>query len=144
MGKEIKIKRKRIITTTKKMVELETTPNVSSDEADSIPPELNDAKFLFVRHAQSLANIASNTMDQSLIDAELSPEGIQQCQESETYQYLQEMNFDQVLVSPLRRAMLTAYNLLKDHPDFATIKFVIAPHCRENMSGNSDVPLPYS
>ena len=54
------------------------------------------------------------------------------------------MNFDQVLVSPLRRAMLTAYNLLKNHPRFATIKFVIAPHCRENMSGNSDVPLPYS
>ena len=126
------------------MVDQETTPNVSSDEADSIPPELNDAKFLFVRHAQSLANIASSPMNQSLIDAELSPEGIQQCQESETYQYLQEMNFDQVLVSPLRRAMLTAYNLLKDHPSFATIKFVIAPHLRENMSGNSDVPMPYS
>ena len=45
------------------MVEQDTTPNVSSDEADSIPPELNDAKFLFVRHAQSLANIAPNSMD---------------------------------------------------------------------------------
>ena len=54
----------------------DATENVSSDEAESIPPELNDAKFLFVRHAQSLANIASNTMDQSLVDAELSPEGI--------------------------------------------------------------------
>ena len=54
------------------------------------------------------------------------------------------MDFDLVLLSPLRRAQMTAYHLLKDHPRFSTIEFVLVPFCREHLNWGSDVPLPYS
>ena len=44
----------------------------------------------------------------------------------------------------MRRAMQTAYHLLKDHPQFATIKFVVEPLCRENIQGTCDIPSTHS
>ena len=48
------------------------------------------------------------------------------------------------MISPMRRAMQTAYHLLKSHPQFATIKFVVEPLCRENIHGTCDIPSTYS
>ena len=48
------------------------------------------------------------------------------------------------MISPMRRAMQTAYHLLKSHPQFATIKFIVEPLCRENIHGTCDIPSTYA
>jgi hypothetical protein len=45
-----------------------------------------------------------------------------------------------VLVSPLRRALETAYHAFKNHPTFDKIKFVIVPSMRECINISSDIP----
>ena len=79
-----------------------------------------------------------------LIDAEISEKGISDCERSVTRTYLQQMDLQCVIVSPLRRCMQTAYHLLKDHPSFSTIQFVLLPYCREHLHTSGDVPLPLS
>ena len=54
------------------------------------------------------------------------------------------MKFKSVLVSPMRRCQQTAYHLLKDHPEFQNIQFVLVLYCREHLHTSGDVPLPYS
>jgi hypothetical protein len=49
-----------------------------------------------------------------------------------------------VFVSPLRRAVETAWRLFKNSPNFEKIKFFILPLLRENMHTTCDVPLPFS
>ena len=56
--------------------------------------------------------------DPTLCDAELSNEGIEQALTSDAKQQLASMKLDYVIVSPMKRAIQTAYYLLKDHPDF--------------------------
>lgn len=46
-----------------------------------------------------------------------------------------------MLVSPLRRAIETAYNVFKTHPDFDQIKFVLVPDMRESMNIVGDMPI---
>jgi hypothetical protein len=48
-----------------------------------------------------------------------------------------------VLVSPLRRALQTAYLLFKDHPYFRSIRFVVNPDLREVMHTVCDIPDSY-
>ena len=40
----------------------------------------------------------------------------------------------------MRRAMHTAYLLLKDREDFASIQFIVNPLCRELLGAAGDVP----
>mmetsp|Transcript_39569 Transcript_39569/g.51840 ORF Transcript_39569/g.51840 Transcript_39569/m.51840 type:complete len:141 (+) Transcript_39569:220-642(+) len=49
-----------------------------------------------------------------------------------------------VIVSPLRRAMQTAYLLLKDRPDFEQINFIVNPLCREHLHTAGDVPSTHA
>ena len=44
-----------------------------------------------------------------------------------------------MLVSPLYRALQTAYLTFKDHPDFENIKFVVVPSMRESINISSDL-----
>jgi broad specificity phosphatase PhoE len=115
-----------------------------------IPHEIANSHYLFVRHGESEANVASRTIgkanlsDSKLYDARLTQAGIAQCEESITRDYLHETALEYVMVSPMRRAMQTAYHLLKDHPQFATIQFIVEPLCRENIHGTCDMPSTYS
>lgn len=45
-----------------------------------------------------------------------------------------------VFVSPLRRALQTAYLLFKDHSQFSSINFVVHPMLRENTHTVCDIP----
>ena len=45
-----------------------------------------------------------------------------------------------MLISPLRRALQTAYLVFKDHPNFHIIKFIVHPMLRENMHTVCDIP----
>ena len=40
--------------------------------------------------------------------------------------------------------MQTAFYLLKDHPDFKNIQFVLVPHRREHLDAISDIPQSFS
>ena len=76
--------------------------------------------------------------DMYYLDSPLNKAGIQQCKESEAIKVLP--NLEVVFVSPLRRALETAYFMFKDHPNFKTIQFVVHPHIREPISMPSDLP----
>jgi broad specificity phosphatase PhoE len=52
-----------------------------------------------------------------------------------------QLDFKIVLVSPLRRAIQSAYFIFKEHPHFAQIRFVLAPLARERLSGAGEIPL---
>ena len=54
------------------------------------------------------------------------------------------MELDVVLVSPMRRCQETAYLLLKGHPRFDQIKFILTPQCREWLHTAGDIPRPLS
>jgi len=41
----------------------------------------------------------------------------------------------------LRRTLQTAYNVYKNHPNFARIKFVLVPSLREAMDIACDIPI---
>ena len=40
--------------------------------------------------------------------------------------------------------MATAHHLLKAHPSFCTMQFVLEPLCREHLHTSGDIPLPHS
>ena len=54
---------------------------------------------------------------------------------------LSQMNLACVVVSPMRRALQTAYYLLHERPDFADILFILHPLCREHLHHAGDIPL---
>jgi broad specificity phosphatase PhoE len=45
-----------------------------------------------------------------------------------------------VFVSPLRRALQTAYLVFRRHPNFGNIRFIVHPLLRENMHTVCDIP----
>ena len=49
------------------------------------------------------------------------------------------MELSTVVVSPMRRTMQTAYHVLKDHPKFSSLKFVLMPICREHIWTVGDI-----
>lgn len=107
---------------------------------------IKKAKYLFIRHAHSTGNEgyelhgAESWSMEKLIDAKVTDFGEQQCYQSATKEYLTQIPFDTVLVSPLRRCIQTANYLLKDHPRFNEIKFIIVPYIREHLHTSGDIP----
>jgi len=71
-------------------------------------------------------------------DSELSEEGLLVCEEKQ--ERFNQLKVHTVFVSPLKRAVQTAYNLFKNHPDFESIKFIILPSLREIMNHSSGIP----
>ena len=45
-----------------------------------------------------------------------------------------------VFVSPLRRALQTAYYVFWNHPNFDDIKFIVVPKLKEGLKTCSDIP----
>jgi len=48
--------------------------------------------------------------------------------------YLRNIDFEAVFVSPLGRAIQTAYHLFKSHPNKKAIKFIVLPQLAEILS----------
>ena len=71
-------------------------------------------------------------------DCPLSDIGVQQCERAN--EYAKELKVKYVFVSPLRRALETAWRVFKDHP--SPIKYVILPDLRENQHSTCDIPNP--
>jgi bisphosphoglycerate-dependent phosphoglycerate mutase len=58
--------------------------------------------------------------------------------------YASQLDLHTVFVSPLRRALQTAHYLLKDHPNFSKIKFIMHPDLREHIYSVGEIPLDLS
>jgi len=78
-------------------------------------------------------------LNPELVDAPLSDTGVKQCLEA-SMRAASVAHLKTVFVSPLRRALQTAYLLFKEHPEFREIKFILTPLLRENMHTVCDIP----
>jgi broad specificity phosphatase PhoE len=115
------------------------------------------SKVILIRHANTVCNarvaalqkeneIRGTTLgewmdlysDTSVYDNKLTERGIEQCRLGNIH--AKKVNFKYVWVSPMRRALETAYLIMKDHPNFGEIKFIIHPDIREKLGGADDVP----
>ena len=112
---------------------------------------LKDSRVLLLRHANSKFNIPYDDciskygykqevlnlfLDDKYIDAPLTDFGIEQCLYAS--KIANQIEFDTVFVSPLKRAIQTAYYLLNSHHDFDKIKFVMHPGIREHIFGTGE------
>ena len=77
-------------------------------------------------------------LSSTLIDCGLSKKGIDQC--SIAAQFVSQINFEQVHVSPMRQALESAYHLFKDHKNFEKIRFIVSPLLREKVMVAADLP----
>jgi phosphohistidine phosphatase SixA len=57
--------------------------------------------------------------------------GLKECEEGQ--KEANSLKVHTVFVSPLRRALQTAYHLFKNHPNFSNIKFIIVPKAKEGI-----------
>ena len=89
---------------------------------------------------EALTNLSFDT---ALLDCPLSELGRAQCMKAQT-EARQLKEVKTVFVSPLRRALQTAYLVFKDHPNFKNIKFIMHPDLREVAHTVCDVPDSYS
>ena len=51
-------------------------------------------------------------------------------------------NLKVILISPLRRALQSAYFVFKDHPNFKNVKVILVPDLRESLQCTEDIPAP--
>lgn len=71
-------------------------------------------------------------------DCNLADKGLQQCENLQDV--ANELNVHTVFVSPMKRALLTAYHVFRNHPNFDSIKFVVVPQMREKLKSVWDIP----
>ena len=107
-------------------------------------------KVILYRHSTSIANIKFNKkgvtqdelkeLDWSEVerDSELADVGIDLCISKQ--RIFNSINIHTVFVSPMRRALQTAYYTFKNHPNFDKIKFIIIPKARESINFASAIP----
>ena len=103
-----------------------------------------NGKFLFIRHGQTYFNKYSKERgsknvktDKNLLDSELSEEGIEEGKKfSEFYK---QFKIEEIYVSPLYRALQSAYYLFKDHPDKNNIIIKVHPLLTEITNAVHDI-----
>lgn len=114
----------------------------------------NSCQVILLRHAKSVSNckrqaikavkgfdkstIIKVRVDKELRDSPLSEIGIEQCEKVQDS--FNNIKVHTVLVSPLRRALQTAYHVFKSHPNFNKIKFVVVPKMREIINTTQSFP----
>ena len=107
----------------------------------------NKNSIYLIRHGESKFNLASQEsrlkeegieyrFRKDLIDCELTELGIQQAKEAG--EKLKDVNISLVLVSPLRRALQTAYYAFNDHPSKPKFKVILLG--REVMASSCSFP----
>ena len=116
------------------MVELSST--LSTEElmsklsitTDPVPmPSAEGSPYIQIRHALSEYNVREKIfrvmpevgdefkIDRELFDPSLHRIGVAQCEAY--HSQINKVNFIKVFVSPMRRAMLTAIHMFKNHPN---------------------------
>ena len=111
----------------------------------------NNSQVFLLRHATTDINLVTQRLASSNASKEeyvaewfnvkyrdwgLADVGIEECEK--TSDIAKSLTIHTVFVSPLIRSIQTAYHLFKDHPNFASIKFVIVPKAREEFLSTDD------
>ena len=114
---------------------------------------ISSSKVLLLRHANSEFNYEMSELmktdpsedelrqirtKKELRDAPLSQLGIKQWEKAQSV--ANSLKVEVVVVSPLRRAIETAYYVFKTHPNFENIKFILLPKLREALDTTCDIP----
>lgn len=105
-----------------------------------------------IRHAQSTYNDAyeiyekeggtdPNTQEE-YIDTMLTAYGVIQCQMNKETVQRSLPKLSIIYVSPLRRALETAYQLFCDHPNRGNIRLILDPDLREMIYSPSGIAYP--
>ena len=129
---------------------------------DRLDNSLTDSKFIIVRHANSSFNYMMSNLPEhgellegeihpaeiegvtnlDHLDAVLSEVGVMQASDHAEIADLMP-GITTVLVSPLRRALETAYLLFKNTSYFNSLNFVVVPLLRENLHTVCDIPQDF-
>ena len=114
-------------------------------------------KIIFIRHAMSIENEKINSiynnnenikqeeilkeinLDKKMIDIELNEKGKIQCKKIQ--KKINKINFDIVLISPLRRTLETCNLIFEHYKKKNYIKFLLFPFIREKLISSSDLPI---
>ena len=103
-----------------------------------------NGKFLFIRHGQTYYNKKSKELgsqkvklDPNLLDAELTEEGIEDG--IKFSKFYEQFEIEEIYVSPLYRALQSAYYLFKNHPQKDKIIIKIHPLCTEITNAVHDI-----
>ncbi|CAI2373423.1 unnamed protein product [Moneuplotes crassus] len=112
------------------------------------------SQVILLRHANSEYNFEYGKMSlrnysiederilrvrKDLRDAPLSDLGLQQCKEAQPMANRLDVGY--VFVSPMKRALETAYNVFLSHPNFDNIKFIVLPMLKEAIDTTCDIPM---
>ena len=103
-----------------------------------------NGKFLFIRHGQTYYNKKSKELgsqkvklDPNLLDAELTEEGIEEG--IKFSKFYEQFEIEEIYVSPLYRALQSAYYLFKDHPEKNNIVIKVHPLLTEITNAVHDI-----
>ncbi|EAS00391.2 histidine phosphatase family (branch protein 1) (macronuclear) [Tetrahymena thermophila SB210] len=116
----------------------------------------NNQEIILIRHGLSYYNYVSSDFyyrtgfsfsekpsrdvyqtNPAFIDSELHPYGVLMSENCAKNLY--DINISVVFISPLARALQTAFHLFKSHPNQANIKFVVLPDLTEILSKVQDI-----
>lgn len=124
-----------------------------SQDASDLEILNNGSQVILLRHANSQYNFEYDKLTErdftdedykslrirkDLRDAPLSELGIQQCMNAQAM--ANKLKPKYVIVSPLRRALETAYYTFNTHPNFDSIQFILLPVLKEGLDTACDIP----
>ena len=127
---------------------------ISSSVHTEVEALKSGSRVILLRHANTIFNLIYDKLlkdktpeeeirlakiKKELRDAPLSQLGIEQCEQVQNI--ANSLNVEVVAISPLRRALETAYHIFKNHPNFENIKFIMLPNLREALDTSCDIPV---
>lgn len=129
-----------------------TTNNLlSASTEDSLT---SGSRVILLRHGNSEYNFEFEELEKNspteedyrkirinkdLRDPPLSQLGLKQWEKAR--RIANTLKVEVIVVSPLLRAIETAYEVFKEHPNFENIKFILLPKLREALDTTSDIPI---
>ena len=144
--------------TMQKMVAVHLRVDPTFQAPPPIPEELAKCQFVLIRHAVTEFNmefsrivsahgIESDEYRQlkirkDLIDPQLRPEGVGQCEAAQSH--AKDINVKIVFVSPMIRTCETAIHIFKGHPNKKNIKFIVLPSIKEGLNLCNDKQGTYA
>jgi hypothetical protein len=144
--------------TMKKMVDIHLRIDPNFKAPPPIPEVLERCPFILVRHAVTEFNMEFSRIGSAhgfdgpeyrelkvrkdLIDPQLRPEGILQCEAAQAH--ANDINVKYVFVSPMIRTCETAIHIFKGHPNKSNIKFIVLLSVKEGLNLSNDKQGTYS
>ena len=131
-------------------------PTDLNEEIDYDIDAINEgSQVVLLRHAKTVFNEAHTALQmmpsideaemialftsEEMRDCKLTAFGFKQCDKAEEAAW--KIKVHTVFVSPFRRALQTAYEIFKTHPQINEIKFVLMPKMREGLNTSNDIPV---